>query len=90
MLVPEVQAPWKKPTGGELQAEQLDFNVVHSWYRATGEHSFAQIKRFQIIGGRYRGQLHNDQGLLKNIVTIITGQPAHMLQSMLCLLLDQD
>jgi len=30
---------------------------VHRWYRATAEHEFAYIKRFRILGERYRGKL---------------------------------
>lgn len=31
-------APFKRPKGGVLTAEQKMFNEVHSWYRATIEH----------------------------------------------------
>ena len=45
----------------------------HSWFRAGVEHCIAQFKKFQIFGGRYRGQLVKDGGRLRNVLTIITG-----------------
>ena len=35
---------------------------VHRWYRATAEHEFAYIKRFRILGERYRGKLSCKHG----------------------------
>jgi hypothetical protein len=37
------------------------------------EHMFAQFKKFQILGGRYRGQLEKDQGFLSDVIAIIAG-----------------
>ena len=30
---------------------------VHRWYRATVEHTYDYIKRFRILGERYRGKI---------------------------------
>lgn len=39
-------APYKKKRGRtSVSARRAAFNVVHGWYRATIEHSFAFVKR---------------------------------------------
>jgi len=35
----------KKPGRASLSRRRHDFNVAHSWYRATIEHCFAYVKR---------------------------------------------
>jgi len=45
--------------------------AFHRWFRAGVEHCFAQFKKFQILGGRYRGILTKDQGILEDVITII-------------------
>jgi hypothetical protein len=40
---PGVLSPHKKPRGGGLSDDQLAYNTVLSWYRATVEHLFAQV-----------------------------------------------
>ena len=34
---------------------------VHRWYRATVEHAYGYVKRFRILGERYRGKLNSKQ-----------------------------
>ena len=54
---------------------------VHRWYRATVEHEFAYIKRFRILGERYRGKLNCNQrtGLthLHNALAVIVNLCAY-------------
>ena len=71
--VETVIAPFKKKKNAALTQQQLDYNIVHSWYRSTVEHCFAQYKRFQVLAGVYRGHLHKDKGQLAAIVSIISG-----------------
>src|ERR1041384_542531 len=44
---------------------------LHAWYRATVEHTFAQMKRFAVLGCRYRGQLESSIPQLNSMVRII-------------------
>lgn len=75
--VDDMITPFKKPKGGELTDGQEAFNKVHSWYRATIEHVNAQMKKFSILGGTYRGRLgtaDQPRGFehLHNVLLIIT------------------
>jgi len=78
---PDVNAPVKKPRGGELDEDSKNLNALHSWYRAGIEHVFGQIKRFNIVGTRFRGQIDKSWRFLKDvnsiIVAIIALQVAH-------------
>jgi len=62
---------YKKPRGGELTREQRDFNRMHSWYRATVEHTNAWVKHWRILGGTYRGRLPRSLPFLNNVITVI-------------------
>jgi hypothetical protein len=68
----DVEPPFKKPKGGELTEEQEDYNVVHSWLRATVEHAIWQMKKFQILGGLYRGKVWRNSSNLSHCLTIVT------------------
>jgi len=54
---------------------------VHRWYRSTVEHAYSYVKRWRIIGERYRGKLSNDQsaGLehLTNALSVIANLCAY-------------
>ena len=64
--------PFKKRKGqSRLTPVRYAFNRVHQWYRATVEHSFAYIKRFQILNGRYRGRISRNGEHLQRAVHII-------------------
>jgi hypothetical protein len=41
-----------------------------SWFRATVEHFFGHLKRFQAVGGRHRGRMYMDKGRLYQITHI--------------------
>lgn len=49
--------PYVKPPRRELDEFEAAWNTCHSWYRATVEHTFSQIKKFAILGDIYRGRL---------------------------------
>ena len=68
-----LKTPFKRPRGGNLTQEQLDFNYVHSYHRITVEHSFGYLKRFKISSSVYRGRLGDSMGeecLLYKIVVL--------------------
>jgi len=68
----DVEPPYKKAKGGSLTEHQLKYNIVHSWVRATVEHSIWQMKKFQILGGLFRGKVWKDDQPLQRCATIIT------------------
>ena len=47
-----VIAPYRKK-GGVLQAQQVDYNGVHSHYRARAEHLFGRLDKFALISTRW-------------------------------------
>jgi hypothetical protein len=64
--------PFKKKKGEQrLTPIRYAFNRVHQWYRATVEHSFAYIKRFHILNGRYRGRISRNADHLQRAAHII-------------------
>jgi hypothetical protein len=46
----QIIAPIKAARGTPLTAEELEYNRLHGWYRASVEHAFGYSKRFRIIG----------------------------------------
>ena len=68
-LVPGSRTPKKKPRGGELSEEDKAFNRELSSKRIIIEHVNSFIKRFEILGGRYRGR----RDRLERIVKFIAG-----------------
>jgi len=69
-----VIAPHKKRRyQAHLAQEQVEFNLLHRFYRSTVEHSFAQIKKYRILGATYRGKPFKKGGArLKAIIRIVT------------------
>jgi hypothetical protein len=58
----DVITPHKRPPKGELTEEQHLFNRCVGWWRSTVEHVIGYVKRFQMIGGTYRGNLKTTRG----------------------------
>eukprot|EP01029_Cantina_marsupialis_P027462 TRINITY_DN768_c1_g1_i2.p1 TRINITY_DN768_c1_g1~~TRINITY_DN768_c1_g1_i2.p1 ORF type:complete len:158 (-),score=24.82 TRINITY_DN768_c1_g1_i2:478-951(-) len=55
-----------------LDLPQLRFNFVQQYYRARSEHAIAFLKRFQVIGGVYRGHVSKFffEALIKTVIHI--------------------
>jgi len=70
---PEVLSPFKKKHYGQLNEYQKAYNAWHSWCRATVEHLFGFAKRYQIIGGMYRGRIAKASQRLQLACHIIFG-----------------
>jgi hypothetical protein len=62
---PRMNSPTKKSRGRELDQDQQDLNRIHSWFRGGIEHVIGQVKKFNVISGKYRGNLMQDNGLLQ-------------------------
>jgi hypothetical protein len=65
--------PHKKPKGRELTAEQRAENKTLSSRRVLVEHVFAIIKRFKILGTKYRNRRRNVSRRL-NIISCISNE----------------
>ncbi len=63
--------PVKRKPGRVLTENQQAFNTLHSWYRSTVEHTIGYIKRFNIIGGLYRGKVWRDCSFLYHACVVI-------------------
>jgi hypothetical protein len=64
----DIAQQFKDPT----TLEETAHNVIHGYFRATVEHTIGYIKRFHIIGGRYRGRLSNGYSVyLDQIMKVI-------------------
>jgi len=64
--------PYKRRVGHDLNRAEKDYNLIHSWFRASIEHVFSQMKKFNIIGETYRGRVMCDGGCrIRNIVNVI-------------------
>ena len=50
------ETPIKKPKGGHLGPDDKEFNKTLSSIRITVEHVNAWLKRFAIVGGKYRNK----------------------------------
>jgi hypothetical protein len=55
---PDLDIPYKKPKGGELTAEEKDYNRGLSSFRVAIEHRIGRTKRFRILCDRYRNPRH--------------------------------
>ena len=70
MSVPKCLRPFKKPPGGLLDPDALEFNRVHQFYRAKVEHQIGQLVRWRVVSARFRSpHLRN----LKDAVRILCG-----------------
>jgi hypothetical protein len=49
-----VETPLKKPRGGELTADQVEFNHQLNSIRVRIEHCIGWVKNWKIIGTRFR------------------------------------
>jgi hypothetical protein len=52
----KARTPIKKPKGGELTAEQKEFNKALATERVVIEHIIRHLKIFRILSGRYRNR----------------------------------
>ena len=55
---PDLDIPYKKPKGGELTADEKDYNRGLSSFRVAIEHRIGRTKRFRILCDRYRNPRH--------------------------------
>ena len=55
---PNLDIPYKKPKGGELTADEKDYNRGLSRFRVAIEHRIGRTKRFRILCDRYRNPRH--------------------------------
>jgi hypothetical protein len=55
---PDLDIPYKKPRGGELTADEKDYNRGLSSFRVAIEHRIGRTKRFRILSDRYRNPRH--------------------------------
>ena len=55
---PDLDIPYKKPKGGDLTAEEKDYNRGLSSFRVAIEHRIGRTKRFRILCDRYRNPRH--------------------------------
>jgi len=51
---PNIDHPYKKPKGGELNEDEKEYNKGLSRFRVRVEHKIGQIKRFRIVADRFR------------------------------------
>jgi hypothetical protein len=56
----DIISPYKKPALGSLSQVKKDVNTIHSWFRATVEHTFAPMKSFHILGLIFRGKVSGE------------------------------
>lgn len=54
-IYPDSEIPVKKPRGKELSPEDKAYNRIVGAIRVTIEHVNAWLKRFHIVGHKYRG-----------------------------------
>jgi len=76
-----LECHFKKPRGRELTPYEQSFNTVLSFFRSTVEHSIASLKAFEIIGGRFRGRLSNEQPIRDALTVIMTSVALRILKS---------
>jgi hypothetical protein len=55
---PDLDIPYKKPKGGELTADEKDYNRGLGSFRVAIEHRIGRTKRFRILADRYRNPRH--------------------------------
>ena len=55
---PNLDIPYKKPKGGELTADEKDYNRGLGSFRVAIEHRIGRSKRFRILSDRYRNPRH--------------------------------
>ena len=55
---PDLDIPCKKPKGGELTADEKDYNRGLGSFRVAIEHRIGRTKRFRILADRYRNPRH--------------------------------
>jgi hypothetical protein len=55
---PNLDIPYKKPKGGELTADEKDYNRGLASFRVAIEHRIGRTKRFRILSDRYRNPRH--------------------------------
>ena len=55
---PDLDIPYKKPKGGDLTAEEKDYNRGLSSFRVAIEHRIGRTRRFRILCDRYRNPRH--------------------------------
>ena len=73
---PNLDIPYKKPKGGELTAEEKDYNRGLSSFRVAIEHRIGWTKRFRILADRYRNPRHTHRtktSIIAGLVNVEAG-----------------
>ena len=73
---PNLDIPYKKPKGGELTAEEKQYNRGLSSFRVAVEHRIGRTKRFRIISDRFRNPRrthHTKTSIIAGIVNLEAG-----------------
>jgi hypothetical protein len=73
---PNLDIPYKKPKGGELTAEEKEYNRGLSSFRVAVEHRIGRTKRFRIVSDRFRNPLdthHTKTSIVAGLINIEAG-----------------
>ena len=73
---PNIDHPYKKPRGGELDEQEKEYNKGLSRFRVRVEHKIGQVKRFRIVSDRFRnprGTHHTKTSIVGGIVNMVSG-----------------
>jgi len=73
---PNLDFPYKKPKGGELNDEEKDYNRGLASFRVGVEHQIGRTKRFRIVSDRFRNPRrthHTKTSIIAGLVNIEAG-----------------
>jgi len=73
---PNLDIPYKKPKGGELNDEEKEYNRGLSSFRVAVEHRIGRTKRFRIVSERFRNPLrthHTKTSIIAGLVNVDAG-----------------
>ena len=71
-----IDYPYKKPKGGELTAQEKEYNTGLSRFRVRVEHKIGQVKRFRIVSGTFRNPRrthHTKTSIIAGLVNMESG-----------------
>jgi hypothetical protein len=74
-----IDYPYKKPKGGELNAEEKEYNAGLSRFRVKVEHRIGRCKRFRIVSDRFRNPRdthHTKASIVAGMANLNAGFPA--------------
>jgi len=74
-----IDYPYKKPKGGELDAEEKEYNAGLSRFRVKVEHRIGHCKHFRIVSDRFRnprGTHHTKMSIVAGMTNMNAGFPA--------------